>query len=147
MTGREENTSRSFANADDMAGSWSAQNTIVSDNELLDTIGSSNLGNQLSHLWIPVSAVTANDQSASLDAFRNGEQDTGNECLAVVWLLKHLDLLAKSGAALVSVYSFPVEVGPKQSSWAAISTCYTYVPGFWSVKGVNSTVLASMMSV
>jgi hypothetical protein len=42
---------------------------MLADQKLLDTVGSSNLGNQLNDLRVPVSSITANDQEASLNTF------------------------------------------------------------------------------
>jgi hypothetical protein len=44
---------------------------MLADQKLLHTVSGSNLGNQLDHLWVPVSPITTNDQEASLDTFWN----------------------------------------------------------------------------
>jgi hypothetical protein len=66
---------------------------MLSDQKLLDAVCGPNLGNQLHDFGIPVSAVTANDQKAPLDAFGYGEEDAGDERFAVVRLLENDDLL------------------------------------------------------
>jgi hypothetical protein len=62
----EQNATRSLLDANDMAGSWSTQNAILAHNEFLHTICCSDLGNQLGHFRVPKSAVTTDDQGASL---------------------------------------------------------------------------------
>jgi hypothetical protein len=44
---------------------------MLADEKLLHAVRSSNLGNQLDDLGVPVSSITTNDQEASLDTFRN----------------------------------------------------------------------------
>lgn len=65
MTGRQKNTTSSLAKADDMASSRGRQNTVLADEELLDTVGSADLGNQLDNLGVPVAAITADDEERS----------------------------------------------------------------------------------
>lgn len=48
-----------------MASSRGRQNTVLADEELLDTIGSADLGNQLDDLGVPVAAITADDEKRS----------------------------------------------------------------------------------
>jgi len=79
-----------------MAGSWCAHDTILANKQLLDTVRSTNLSDQLHHLWIPVSPIATNDEEASVDAFWDREEDAGYEGLAVVLFLEDLDLLAKT---------------------------------------------------
>lgn len=100
-----------------MACSGSGQDTVLTDEQLLDAVCGTNLGNQLDDLGVPVAAITTNDEERScinlstiasarcgwtarltLNALRNGEQDAGNESLAVVGLLENSDLLAKTRA-------------------------------------------------
>lgn len=80
-----------------MRRSWCAQNAILSDHELLDTVCSTNLRNQLRNLWVPVASITTNDEEGSIYAFWDREEDTGNEGFGVVLLLEDLDLLAETG--------------------------------------------------
>lgn len=65
MAGSEEDTTGSLVDADDMAGGGGRQDTVLADEELLDTVGGTNLGNQLDDLGVPVTAVTANDEEGS----------------------------------------------------------------------------------
>lgn len=62
MTGSQENTTSSLSLADDMAGSWRGQNTVLADEELLDAVSGTNLGDQLNDLGIPETTVTTNDE-------------------------------------------------------------------------------------
>jgi len=55
-----------------MAGSRSAQNAILSDHQFLDPVRSTNLGDQLHDLGVPVSSISTNDQKAAIDAFGDG---------------------------------------------------------------------------
>lgn len=96
MTSGQQNTTSSFSKADDVRGSWCAEDAIVSDDELLYSICSSDLCNDLCDLWVPESAITTNNQCAALDAFGNGEKSCSDKGLGVVRLLEDLDLLTKT---------------------------------------------------
>ena len=98
MAGSQENTASGTAYSDDIAGGWCAKNAILADQQLLDAVGSANLGDQLSDLRVPISSISANDQERTFDAFRDRKEDAGNESLAVVFLLEDLDLLPQTGA-------------------------------------------------
>ena len=99
MTGSEENTTGGLSDANDMAGSWSGQDAILTDEKLLDTICRANFSNQLDNFGIPVSAVTTDDKESTLCAFRNREEDRSDEGLAVVRLLEDSDLFAQTRSA------------------------------------------------
>jgi hypothetical protein len=45
-----------------MAGSWSGEDTVVTDEELLDTVGGTNLGNELDHFRVVVAAIATDDE-------------------------------------------------------------------------------------
>lgn len=77
-----------------MAGSGGGQNAILSDQELLDTIGSTNLGNQLDNLWVVVATVAANDEECAISTLGYREQNSCDKGLAVVWLLEYCCLLS-----------------------------------------------------
>lgn len=96
MTGSEKDTTRGFSLANDVRGSRCAQNTSLTDQKLLDTVGGSNLCDQLNDLWVPVSSIASNDQEAVLHALGNGEQDAGDERFAVVGFLEYNDLLPQT---------------------------------------------------
>lgn len=98
VAGGEQDTAGSVADTNDIAGSGSAENAILADNELLDAVRSSDLSDQLNDLRVPVSAITTNDEGAALNAFGDGKEDGSHESLAVVGLLEDLDLLTKTGA-------------------------------------------------
>lgn len=136
VAGRQQDTTRRLANTDQIAGSGRAHDAILANEQLLDAIGSSNLCNDLGDLWVPVAAITANDEVRVLDALGNGQEDGGDKVLRVVRLLEDLDLFAKTRAAR----------GQRRAMLDRLFGS-TYVPGFWSVKGLTSTVLTLMMAI
>lgn len=62
VAGSQENTPSSLPLADDMAGSWCGQDTVLADEELLDAVSGTNLGNQLDDLGVPEATITTNDE-------------------------------------------------------------------------------------
>lgn len=62
MTGSQENATSRLPLADDMAGGGCGQNAVLADEELLDAVCGTNLGNNLDDLRVPETAVTANDK-------------------------------------------------------------------------------------
>lgn len=84
-----------------MASCRSTQDTILTDEELLDTVCSANFCDQLYNLRVPVSSITTNNQETALDAFGNGQQNAGDEGFAVVLLLKDDDLLSQARSVIV----------------------------------------------
>lgn len=62
MGGGQEDTTGGLPLADDMAGSGRGQDAILADQELLDTVCRTNLGNDLDNLGIPESTITTNDK-------------------------------------------------------------------------------------
>lgn len=62
VTGSQENTTSSLSLADDMASSWCGQNTVLADEELLDAVSGTNLGDQLNDFGVPETTVTTNDE-------------------------------------------------------------------------------------
>jgi hypothetical protein len=52
----------------------------------------------LHDFWVPVAAIATDDEKGAIGAFRNGEEDGGDEVLGVVGLLEDLDLFAEAGA-------------------------------------------------
>ena len=79
-----------------MAGSRRAQHAILTNENLFHSVSSTNLRNQLNKLWIVEASITANDEEAAFGALRNGEDNAGNERLAIMGLLKDGGLLAKA---------------------------------------------------
>lgn len=65
VAGSQEDTASSLPLADDMAGSGSGQNAVLADEQLLDTIGGTDLRDQLDDLGVPVPAITANNQEGA----------------------------------------------------------------------------------
>lgn len=72
VAGSEEDAAGCFAFTDDMACGRSAEDAILTDEEFLDAIGSSNLCNLLNYLRIVVSPISTNDKKGTINAFRNG---------------------------------------------------------------------------
>ena len=95
VAGSEEDAASGFSDANDMACRRSTEDAILTDQELLDTICSTNLCNKLDHFWVPVSAISTNDEERTFDALGNGEEDGGDERLAVMGLFEDSDLFAK----------------------------------------------------
>lgn len=83
-----------------MAGSRGREDSVLADQDLLNTICSTNLGNDLNDLGVVETAVTANDQEGAINAFGYGEQDSCDKSLAVMRLLEDGDLLSKTGSVL-----------------------------------------------
>lgn len=99
VAGCQEDTPSRLADADDVAGCRCAHDTVLTDQELLNAIGSTDLGNGLGDLWVPVTAITANDEERAIDALGDGLEDAGDESFRVVLLLEDLDLLAETRTA------------------------------------------------
>jgi hypothetical protein len=98
VTGGQQDTASSLADADEVASSGSAENAILAHQELLDTVGGTDLSDLGDHLGVVVTAITTNDEEGPLNTLGNGEENTSDEGLGVVGLLEDLDLLAKAGA-------------------------------------------------
>ena len=71
MAGSEEDTAGRFPYPDEVTGSRCAHDAILADQELLDAIGSTDLGNGLGDLGVPVTTVSTDDEERVLYAFRN----------------------------------------------------------------------------
>lgn len=65
----QQDTTSCLLYPDDMAGGRCAENAILADYELLDAVCSTNLSNQLCDFWVPVAAITTNDEGRSSNAF------------------------------------------------------------------------------
>jgi len=81
VAGSEEDTTRRLAYPDDVTGGGCAHDAVLTDEKLLDAIGSAHLGNGLGDLGVPVTAITTNHEECALDAFGDGLQDASNERL------------------------------------------------------------------
>ena len=99
MTCGEEDTASCLPNSNDMTSSRCTQNTVLTDEQFLDTICSTDLCNQLDNLWVPVSAITTNYKERTLNTFRNRKENGGDKGFAIVILLEDSDLLAQTGCA------------------------------------------------
>lgn len=62
MTGSQQDTTSRLPLPYEMAGSRSTQDTVLANEDLLDTIGSTNLSNLLDSLGIVVAAVATDDE-------------------------------------------------------------------------------------
>lgn len=71
MAGSKEDTAGGLAFPNNVAGSRSAQNAVLSDQQFLHSICSSNLGNQLHDFGIVVTPISPDDQEATLGALGN----------------------------------------------------------------------------
>lgn len=146
----------------------------MSNEQLLYTVCCANLRDQLRHFRVPISSIPANNQERALDALRDGEQDAGDESLAVVFLLEDFDLLTKTGPVLKpesadsfhatlpvpSYRSLELPLNPfdqPSPAYGALSNAFlrtvgnlrsnsTYVPGFWSWNGLKDTVFTSILA-
>lgn len=110
-----------------MAGSGCGQDAILADQKLLDTVGSTNLGDQLNDFGVPETTITTNDEESAwrnnkvsgygckrrqlahacrsrltLSSLGNGQQNAGYKSFTVVRLLEDSDLLAETGTDALS---------------------------------------------
>jgi hypothetical protein len=99
VTGSQQDAARRLAYPDDMAGGRSAQDAVLTDQQLLNSVRGTNLGDQLGDFRVPVAAIAADDEERVLDALRDGQQDAGDKCLRVVVLLEDFDLFAEARTA------------------------------------------------
>jgi hypothetical protein len=132
VTGGQQDTASSLSHADEVASSGSAENAILSHQELLDTVGGTDLCDLGDHLGVVVTAIATNDEEGTFNTLGDGEENASDEGLGVVRLLEDLDLLAKPGAG-------------RRLAGSIAGQQATYVPGFWSVKGWIETVWTDMM--
>lgn len=96
MTRGQKNTTRGTTFPNNIAGSWCGEDTVLSDQKLLHPICCSDLGYQLDHLWVVVSSISTDNKEASISALGYGQEGAGDERLAIVGLLKDLDLFPES---------------------------------------------------
>lgn len=94
MAGSEQNTASCLAYPDDMAGSWGAENAVLADQELLDAVCCTDLGDELCDFGVPVASISADDQEGALYTLRDRLEDAGDERLCIVVLLEDFDLLS-----------------------------------------------------
>ena len=79
MAGCKQDTACGVSLSNDVTRSRRTQNTILSDQELLDAVSRSNLGNQLYNLGVVVSPISSDDKKAALDALGNRQKDASDE--------------------------------------------------------------------
>ena len=96
MACSEEDTTRGFPYTNDMACRGRAQNAILANDQLLHTIGSPNLRDQLNELWIVEASIACNHKCTAFSALRYGKKDACDEGFTVVWLLEDCGLFAES---------------------------------------------------
>lgn len=96
VTGSQQNTTSGLALANEVAGSWSTQDSVLSDQELLHAVCRADLGNCLDDFWVVIATIATNDEECSLRAFGDGEEDAGNEGFRVVGLLEDDDLFTET---------------------------------------------------
>lgn len=68
MAGSKEDTAGGLAFPDNVAGSRSTQNAVLSDQEVFHSICSSDFGNQLHHFGVVVTPISPDDQEATFGA-------------------------------------------------------------------------------
>jgi hypothetical protein len=54
-----------------MAGSRSGEDTVLTDKKLLDTVGGTNLGNELDHLRVVVATIATDDKKRAYQFIRS----------------------------------------------------------------------------
>lgn len=71
MASGQKDTSSSLAQTDDMTGSRSGEDTVLTDKELLDTVGGTNLGNELDHFGVVVATIATDDEKRAYQFIRS----------------------------------------------------------------------------
>lgn len=71
MAGSQEDTAGSLPLPYNVAGRGRAEDTVLADQQFLDSVCRANLGNQLDNLRVVVTSIATNDEEASVHAFRN----------------------------------------------------------------------------
>lgn len=74
----------------------------MANNQLLHSIGGTDLDDLLDGVRVVVTTVATDDEESVLGAFGDGEEGAGDEGLGVVLLLEDLDLLSQARAGQVS---------------------------------------------
>jgi hypothetical protein len=97
----QQDSARRLSLADDVTSRRRRQNSVLSDQQLLDAIRSSELGDYLHDLLVVVASVAADDQERILSSLGDALQQGRNEVLGVVRLLEDDDFLAETGAVVI----------------------------------------------
>lgn len=79
MARSEQNATRRLSLPDNMAGSRSAQNAILANQQLLDAICSSDARNQLDNLGVVEPSITTDNEECVLSALGDGLEDARDE--------------------------------------------------------------------
>lgn len=98
VTGSQQDSSGSPPLADDVAGGGCTEDSVLSDQKLLDAVCGSDFGDYLDDLGVVVTAVTTDDEECILGSLGDGLEERSNEVLGVVLLLEDDDLLAETRA-------------------------------------------------
>lgn len=101
MTSSQQNPSSGLSLSDNMTSSWGAQDTLVPDEQFLDTVGSTDLCNLLDSLGVVVTTITTNYEERSFGSLGDSLEECCNEVFGVIWLLENGYLLTKSGTELL----------------------------------------------
>lgn len=96
MAGSQEDTSSCLPHTNEVASSRGAHNSMLSNQDLLNAIGGTDLCDLGDDLGVVVTAIATNDEEGTLNTLGNRQENTSNEGLRVVVLLEDLDLLAKA---------------------------------------------------
>lgn len=96
VAGSQENTTGCLSLPDKVASSRSTQDAILANEQLLDTVGSADLGDLLDNLRVEIATITTDDEESTFSTFRDGEKHTSDEGFGVVGLLEDGDLLTKT---------------------------------------------------
>ena len=89
------------------------QDAILSDEELLDSICSTDFGYQLHYLRVVVSSISTDDEKAVFCTFGYREKDTGHKRLAIMGLLKDGHLFSESRSEYTVSQLFSISRGNK----------------------------------
>lgn len=79
-----------------MTGSRRAEDAVLTYDEFLDTVSSTNLCNQLHHFRIVEPSISTNDKEGTFNTFWDREKDRSDEGLRIVGLLEDSNLLSKT---------------------------------------------------
>jgi hypothetical protein len=87
-----------------MTSRWRTQDSVLTNENLLDAVCGSDLCDHLHHLGVVVTAVTADNEECILSSLGDGLEEGSNEVLGVVLLLEDYDLLAEARAVRTIYY-------------------------------------------
>lgn len=108
MTSRQKNTTSGLAHTNQVTGGRGTEDTVLAHKQLLDTIRSTDLCDLLDNLCVEIPAIARDDKVGSLGSFGDRLDDTSHEGFGVVGLLEDLDLLSKTGAAVIRNVSLAI---------------------------------------